>query len=222
MHLKILLTGHCFDALVPRFQWCGLSTALLHVKCTIGNVDENNPSFWKAFLKPKSVIPVQPETFNMGSVLQILKTPTRWLSLILDSQTLSSRRFTKLMLPWHLVLVFTEFCNVQNLQTSPVVSPVMVIDIFPRYTVTVFTKSSNLMSAVWTQVTLLTTFFSCVKVRHSGNRIDSKFSLGAFVTIDGTSEILFDFLQTRGMVLQMRWNEIKLKMHKITSLGRWF
>ena len=43
MHLKILLTGHCFDALVPRFQWCGLSTALLHVKCTIGNVDENNP-----------------------------------------------------------------------------------------------------------------------------------------------------------------------------------
>ena len=47
-----------------------------------------------------------------------------------------------------LVLVFTEFCNVQNSQTSPVVSPVMVIDIFPRYTVTVFTKSSNLMSAV--------------------------------------------------------------------------
>ena len=173
-------------------------------------------------MKPKSVIPVQPETFNMGSVLQILKTPTRWLSLILDSQTLSSRRFTKSMLPWHLVLVFTEFCNVQNSQTSPVVSPVMVIDIFPRYTVTVFTKSSNLMSAVWTQVTLLTTFFSCVKVRHSGNRIDSKFSLGAFVTIDGTSEILFDFLQMRGMVLQMRWNEIKLKMYKITSLGRWF
>ena len=28
-----------------------------------------------------------------------------------------------------LVLVFTEFCNVQNSQTSPVVSPVMVIDI---------------------------------------------------------------------------------------------
>ena len=47
-----------------------------------------------------------------------------------------------------LLLVFTEFCNVQNSQTSPVVSPVMVIDIFPRYTVTVVTKSSNLMSAV--------------------------------------------------------------------------
>ena len=47
-----------------------------------------------------------------------------------------------------LVLVFIEFCNVQNSQTSPVVSPVMIINIFPRYTVTVFTKSSNLMSAV--------------------------------------------------------------------------
>ena len=47
-----------------------------------------------------------------------------------------------------LVLVFTEFCNVQNSQTSPVVSPVMVIDIFSRYTVTVFTKSSNLMSVL--------------------------------------------------------------------------
>ena len=47
-----------------------------------------------------------------------------------------------------LVLVFTEFCNVQNSQTSPVVSPVMVIDIFPIYSVTVFTKSNNLMSAV--------------------------------------------------------------------------
>ena len=122
----------------------------------------------------------------------------------------------------NLVLVFTEFCNVQNSQTSPVVSPVMVIDIFPRYTVTVFTKSSNLMSAVWTQVTLLTTFFSCVRVRHSFNRIDSNFSLGTFLTIDGTSEILFHLLEMREMVLQRRWNKIKLKMHKVTSSGSWF
>ena len=48
-------------------------------------------------MTPKSVIPVQPETFNMGSVLQILEKSTRWLSLNLDSQTLSSRRFANVV-----------------------------------------------------------------------------------------------------------------------------
>ena len=47
----------------------------------------------EAFSKPKSVIPVQPETFNMRSVLQILETSTGWLSLNLDSHVYSLRGF---------------------------------------------------------------------------------------------------------------------------------
>ena len=97
------------------------------------------------------MIPVQPESFNMGSVLQILKNYSNEVVIINSGFTnVEIKKIyecccdVKIQL---LVLVFTEFCNVQNSQTSPVVSPVMVIDIFPRY-VTVFTKSSNLMSVV--------------------------------------------------------------------------
>lgn len=60
--------------------------------------------FRKAFFKPKSVIPVQPETFNMESVLQILEKSTRWLSLNLDSQSLSSRRFANVVVTLNLAV----------------------------------------------------------------------------------------------------------------------
>ena len=102
----------------------------------------------EVFSIPKSVIS-HPETFSILSLLHIFETSTRWLSLNLDSQTLSSR-FAKAFVTWNSALTSLAMFRIRIFFQS------LFVFLLSTYSqdMAVFTKSNNLTSAERTQITL--------------------------------------------------------------------
>ena len=83
----------------------------------------------ETFYTLRSVIR-QPETLSILTVLHILDTSKRWLSLNSELRTLYSRRFAKVVETKNSEV--NKQCS-QKTQLSPVNSPAHVVDIFPTY-----------------------------------------------------------------------------------------
>ena len=100
-----------------------------------------------------------PETFSILSLLHILETSTRYrLSLNLDSQTLSSRRFAKAFVTWNSALASLAMFRIRTF------FQILLVFLLLTYSQDMALFAN---SAERTQITLSTILCSCWYVRYS-------------------------------------------------------
>ena len=131
----------------------------------------------ETFSTPRSVIR-QPETLSIRRVLHILDTSRRWLSLNSDLQTLSSRRFAKVVETWNSEVTSLAMFRTRNFLQW------LLLDASSTYShdMDVFAKSNTIISSVRAQTILLTRFLSWRSFIVSHKRMDSNSWLEAFLT----------------------------------------